>query len=441
VPLTIRVRPGADLQEVMYAAKPGTRIILSPGTYNETVVVTKPLEITGDGSGGTVSLGARDGSCLRVESEQTIIWGLHLGTASTSETLLDIQADNVAVDECVVSGGETTVRVGGANVTMDHCDILNGRTGLHLDQCKQVDIVDCTIRNHQNSGVVCTNLGTDTRLVACDISNNEGFGLSTSYFSHYQTLYGPKLYQCSIHHNGIHGVSITDEAWYTTVLNCRIFENTQAQVYLAAETHVDICDIAGGQIGIAVTGGQAGIIASCKIHDVPVGIWVGAPLEEGGYTFIHSSWIYNTTKAATRTTNQGSMHFLCCVVRDNTGIGIDVGTGTTQEVRECRIARNAIGVLVRPEGIGEVSESIVAQNSTGVHAQSGSKVGVSYCHVDQHTGPAIVLEKDTKGNVADCTFRSNAAGNIERDARSQVYEIGDPQVDHLARRDVNIPPE
>jgi hypothetical protein len=442
MPLQMRVTASDDLGAVVQSASPGTRLVLEPGRYNGNFVIDRPLEITGDESGEPVILNAQEGNCLSVTSPQTLIWGLHLEAASGSATLLDVEADDVAVDECVLTGGETTVRIGSTNVTMNHCEILNGTTGLHLDQCKQVDIVDCIIRRHRGTGVLCTDLGIDTRLVGCELFNNGAFGLSTSYFSHFERLYGPKLYQCSVHHNRIHGIVITDEAWYTIIRNCRIFENTQAQVYLSADTSVYTCDIAGGQIGIEVTGGEAGTIGKCRVHDMPVGIWISAPLEKGERTLIHSSRIYNTTDAAARTTNQGSyLNVYRCIVRDNTGIGSDVGSGTTQEVNECRIVRNAIGMLIRPEGLGKVKECIVTQNGTGIYAQSGSEVDAWYCHVENHTGPAVVLEAGSTGHVYHCMYRGNRSGDIKSDAESNVRLYGDPLEDPLVKRNVEIPPE
>src|SRR4051794_38553361 len=108
MPLQMRVKATDDLNAVLRSAPAGARIILLPGRYAGNVVIDKPVELTGDGSGQPVTLTAQEGSCLEVKSPQTLIWGLHLTAISSSVTLLDIQAEDVAIDECVLSGGETT---------------------------------------------------------------------------------------------------------------------------------------------------------------------------------------------------------------------------------------------------------------------------------------------------------------------------------------------
>src|ERR687883_196631 len=103
-----------DLQAVIRSAPPGSQLVLTPGKYPGNYLVDKPLEITGDGSGGTVSLTAQTGSCLHIKEPRTIIWGLTLRATSDAVTLLDIETNSVAVDECQLRGGETTVRIHGS---------------------------------------------------------------------------------------------------------------------------------------------------------------------------------------------------------------------------------------------------------------------------------------------------------------------------------------
>jgi nitrous oxidase accessory protein NosD len=62
----IRVQPTDDLQAVISSASAGTKLVLMPGEYTGNYVLDKPLEITGDGSGGTIILTAQAGGCLQL---------------------------------------------------------------------------------------------------------------------------------------------------------------------------------------------------------------------------------------------------------------------------------------------------------------------------------------------------------------------------------------
>src|SRR4051812_40728925 len=97
----IRIHTTDDLYTAIRAASPGDRLVLMPGEYAGNFVIDKPLEITGDASGKAVTLVAEAGSCLKITSPCTLMWGLYLRATSRLVTLLDIEVDDVAIDECV----------------------------------------------------------------------------------------------------------------------------------------------------------------------------------------------------------------------------------------------------------------------------------------------------------------------------------------------------
>jgi nitrous oxidase accessory protein NosD len=464
MPHQIRISAGDNLEAIIRSAPAGTKVVLSPGRYDGNVVINKPLEITGDESGGTVTLSAQSGTCLRVTSPQTLIWGIRLEASSRSVTLLDIETSNVAVDDCTLSGGKTTVRISGQNITLQRCMLLNGTTGLHLDQrknvdtadCKDVDIVDCTIREHRDTGVLCTNLGTGIQLVACELCDNKRYGLSTSYFSHYLTVWGPTLHRCSIHHNGINGVRIVDPAWSTSIEQCRIFDNGDAQIYLGVVAHVDWCDISGGKTGITIIGadedrgpGGHSWLRDSKIHDLPTGVVITDPNKKvNDPVLMHSMHIYNTTVAANRCSNNGALTMLWCVLRDNTGAGVLIDTGGKQQVRESRIIRNSVGVLIQEGGYGQVKASIIDHNGTGIDVRPNGHGSFSYSRIEDNLISGMLVHADAEGNISDCAIRNNAFYNLHSDPAANLLFSGDPSIDHLARRmswpsskDMRIPDE
>ena len=439
----IHVQPTDDLNAVIRSAASGTQLVLMPGRYDGSCVVDKPLEITGDGSGEAITFSAETGSCLRVTSPRTLIWGLKARAASRSAILLDIEANDVALDECTLIGGKATAWVHGNNITLNRCTLHDGLLGLHLERCGEVDVVDCTIRDN-HSGVLCADLERYTRLIACELSRNQRFGLATSYSSEYRYtgLYGPELHRCIIHHNGTDGVQINDPMWYADLMECRVFDNGGTQIVLKAMARLTFCDISGGVTGIAIVAGDedhgpggSPWIEECEIHDLPVGVSVTDPDKKAKDPVVmYGTRIYNTTDVASRAASGGRTNLISCAVRDNANVGVDVNAGGRQDIKQCRVVRNGIGLLVRSGGVGHASESIINQNGSGMLARSGSRIDASYCHIKGHNHTAVIFEEGSKGYVLDCTFASNPAGDMWRDPQSEVSVHGDPAVDHLAIR-------
>lgn len=83
----IRVEPGPDaLVRAVELARPGDRLVLSPGAYNGGIVLTKSVELMGDGKAHVVGTGS--GSVITIDAPDVVIDGLRLtGSGSSHETI------------------------------------------------------------------------------------------------------------------------------------------------------------------------------------------------------------------------------------------------------------------------------------------------------------------------------------------------------------------
>jgi nitrous oxidase accessory protein NosD len=73
----------ASISEAMRYAQPHTRILVRPRTYAETVVLTKDVEIVGDGPKEQIFLETHAGSfdhggCLTIKTERALVQGITL---------------------------------------------------------------------------------------------------------------------------------------------------------------------------------------------------------------------------------------------------------------------------------------------------------------------------------------------------------------------------
>jgi nitrous oxidase accessory protein len=83
----IRVEPGPDaLVRAVERAQPGDRLLLSGGAYRGGLVLTKPIEI--DGQGNAVVIGTGSGSVITIDAPDVVIDGLRLtGSGASHETI------------------------------------------------------------------------------------------------------------------------------------------------------------------------------------------------------------------------------------------------------------------------------------------------------------------------------------------------------------------
>lgn len=83
----IRVEPGPDaLVRAIERARPGDRLVLADGAYQGGLVLTKPIEI--EGQGKAVVTGTGTGSVITIDAADVVIDGLSLtGSGSSHETI------------------------------------------------------------------------------------------------------------------------------------------------------------------------------------------------------------------------------------------------------------------------------------------------------------------------------------------------------------------
>jgi nitrous oxidase accessory protein NosD len=441
MPMQVRVKPGSSINAVIAAAEPGTRLILPPGHYPENVVVDKSLEITGDGSGEPVYLGAvgeLGTICLALQSPQTVVWGLDLETTVLLATLVDVQADDVAIDECTFRGGQRALRVSGSNITINKCVFSGSLSGLFLDQCKDVDVLDCTMMENRREGILCSDVQVYTvNVIGCDIHSNGQYGISGAYTKEEVENKGVDFRWCKIRQNGTAGVHLVQPQCHGSFRNCEIFDNGATQVIAGGAVSLYDCKISGGEIGVLATGETECFILDCEIFHTSVGLMCTEHRpQKKEYVSVGRAEIHHTRSAAVRLDTESHIVVSSSYIRDNAGIGIDVyatNNDRFEHIHECRIMRNPIGILVHEDAQAEVKECIISRNGVGIEARAHSKLGVWYCHIDDNAGNGVTLKEDVKGELMDVRLTGNGGQPVEGDV-SQISRVGEITADHLTKR-------
>lgn len=212
------------ISRALAEVSPGTRILVSPGVYRETLIIDKPVEIIGDGNLKDIVVSSDDRPCLMMDADYAIVRGITFrGTGHHG-------AEEIP-----------SVVAGCGQLIMEQCDITCSSSHCILIGSKGAGPVvrRCSIHNSSASGVrVCKNaLGT---LEKCDIWANARSGVDVSVGGN------PTIKDCKIHNNNAHGVSV-DEDGFGTLDSCDIWTNSLS--------------------GVRISRGSNPTIKDCKIHE------------------------------------------------------------------------------------------------------------------------------------------------------------------------------
>jgi hypothetical protein len=92
------------ISEAIMAARPGDRILVKPGLFEEEVTVDKPLEIFGDGDLRDIVIRAAGKSALSFRTVMGRVSNLTLQQAGGDECCVDISQGRLELDGCDITG-------------------------------------------------------------------------------------------------------------------------------------------------------------------------------------------------------------------------------------------------------------------------------------------------------------------------------------------------
>ena len=121
--------------EAMREARPGTKILVRPGVYAESLVLDRRVEIVGDGSAADIVVESPDGNCLRMQTDMARVRGLTLLGAARrggrDRYAVHVPQGRLILEDCRISS-DSLACVAASNAgtapVLRRCSIRNGRS-------------------------------------------------------------------------------------------------------------------------------------------------------------------------------------------------------------------------------------------------------------------------------------------------------------------------
>ena len=209
----VTVRPGESIQEAIDAAEAGAAICLTPGVWNENVVIDKSLSIVGAGVGRTT-----------------------IEAVSYFDPTIEVLADdtgamNVKLEGLTITGGggSSGVQVNGsASVAIERCDISGKQFGVQVFDSASVALTDCSISENTHRGLVLEDSAT-ADVSGCRISGNGALGVWISGSAE------ATLRECDMSGNGGHGFWLRDGA-RVALIDCLVSRNRGHGLWLTDQS-------------------------------------------------------------------------------------------------------------------------------------------------------------------------------------------------------------
>ncbi len=345
-----------SISAAIRAGRPGDQIRVRPGVYSESLVMDKPLEITGEGSRNRVIVQARSRDVLVFTADAGRVCGLTLrqigGGARWNSVF--IERGRLELEDCDIScqsmcgidigeGADPLIAANkihdcrqagilihdaGCGTLRDNDIYANAYAGVEIRMNGNPTLTRNRIHHCQHAGVLVHESGEGL------IEENDIYAM-LAYGVTIRTRGNPKLAENSIHDCALNGVFISRQGEGTLEDN---------KIY------------ATGYSGVAIRDGANPVLSGNQVHDTKE---AGILVSNGGLGLIEDNDIYNNAMAGVRIRNDANPTLRRNRIFDNQGMPIDTrqgGRGTFEEnelngqIQDAATRKSAGKRRIRPWG-------------------------------------------------------------------------------------------
>jgi parallel beta-helix repeat protein len=440
----------AKIAEALRAVPAGSRILVRPGVYAESVVLDRDVEVVGDGPREEIVLEGWNSPGLIMKTAQATVRGLRLRSRRSALPAPGLYGSTIYVpqgvlvlEDCDVSSADGagvaaegpqaapvlrrcrvreaaaqglyfTDRAGG---TVEECDVRTcGVAGVAVLKGANPTLRDCRIQLNKQAGVLVWDGGRGL-FEGCDVAANGAAGVQI------QQGGGPTLRRCRIHDQHAHNGVLVAAEGEGLVEDCTIFANAFAGVAINhANPTLRNCTIHDGkQGGILVVGGRP-TVEGCNVHGNAL---AGVEIQQGGDPVVRGCRIHDGKQGGVFVWDGGRGLIEGCEVFANglTGVAIK---GADPILRACAIHNGKQGgLLVLERGRGTVENCTITDNAfAGVEVQSGGSPVLRNCRVNRNGGSGVYVPDYSEGSVIGCDLTGNALGAWDVRAFNRLHRQG-----------------
>lgn len=345
--LTVAKRGDRDAESISDAierAAPGTRIIVRPGTYRESLVLCKEVEVIADGAVTIISEGS---PCILMQTDYAKVHGLTLRCHDNGgSAAVEIPLGLLELAYCDISSYAAPcldIRGFTAEPNVHHCAMRGGTVGVLIRENARAVIEFCSIEGQTLAGIEIASKG-DPIIRSCEIKHGCGRGV----FVHHEGMV--RLETCDIYGHRLANVEFATGG-HPDLRNCRIHGgNAEGILFSQFSTgSLSNCQIYGNAgAGVSIQGSGRPALRGCDIFG---GAAQGVLIHNSGQATLENCQIDFTSLAGIEVREHAHVTLQRCIVQGSHERGIHIYSGAAVKMNECRTINNAReGVLVERGG-------------------------------------------------------------------------------------------
>jgi len=434
--------------EAIAAAPSRGKILIKSGVYNESLRLSKPVSIMAEQSGQPVTLIAKGGTGIVVDTQDVTISGLqiqHHASDGGKQFCVDVVSGNVVFEDCdfksetlsavVVHGsaasptfrrcrmhhsGECGVMFyDHAGGLLDHCEVYaNHLSGMEIRQHSDPTIRNTRFYDGQQAGALIWSEGRGT------LENCEFSGHSMSQIE-VREKGNPTITRCKIH-DGQSVVIYFQQFAGGTVSDCEIAASKLANIEIATKSQPTIHDCRihdGSYPGIFVHDGGAGVIENCEVWGNSL---AGMEVRSGATPVIRGCTFRNGQQCGVYFNEDAGGLMEDCEISKNAFSGIELKKCVSPMIRRTTTRDNAqCGVLVWSKARGLLEGcQIIGNLFAGIEIREGAFPMIKECYIQSNGYQGVWVYGDSGATIERCDLSRNTKGALKIEPGARVTRTG-----------------
>ncbi len=460
----------STVTEALQQARPGTRILIKPGVYRESLTLRVRVELIGVGPVDEIVIESPDGNALLMKADLARVTGLTLRSAAGQNGGrcygVSVPVGRLTLEDCHLSSDALAclaVTASGASAVLRRCTISRGAaTGVLVVNQGEATLDHCTIADVAQSGVevkrgtvvlrhcsidACGQAGLlvhdngKANLEDCDLQGNVLAGVESRGGGH------PVLRRCKVHNGRGPGVRVTQNG-QATLEDCDLFANALANLETSQGgapvlhrcrlldgqttgaaflrdgrgTMAD-CTLSGNaRCGVEVRENAQPTLERCIIGQSPVGVLV----HERGQGLLEECDLHDAVHTVVELRAQAAPLLKRCKIRDGQRVGVLATARGGGVLEECDVfGHAAVGVACADEATLTLKRCQVHHNAqAGVVVWRGARPVLQRCQVSANGLSGVAVARGGAPTLKDCQINDNHDVGLwaEGDARGSVND-------------------
>lgn len=443
-----------SISDALAAAVDGSVIVVGPGQYRETLVLTKAVTVTAEDGPGSVRVITASGPAVVLAADSAALSGLSVETQDAESPAVVVTSGQLSFTDCRIAAAAWSAVYAAeqGSILMRGCEVNNpAGAGVVVTSAGGNVLDSCHLHDLGTSGVVIADHG-ELIVRGCSVGNARGNGLCLNGHGRGTvtdtTITGTTKPAVAIEQHAdvvTTRLSITDVAgigiYLASAGNILLEENSVsgsgAEGVFVTESSAPVlrrCKVSRAKgHGMLFTGGAAGSASECEVSEV-AGTGIG--VRERATTEFSRMTVAGSTTSGVSVAGYGDPFFRGLQVVGSDGAAIEVTDGArgrfeNVEVERCGTSAIAVadgartsvtglsvrgagqaGVLVERAAVTLADCEIAGVGGDGLFLGAGAEVVATRCRVREGKASGIQLAAGSSGTVEQSEFTSNTGDGI-----------------------------